>query len=313
MLRLTIGTKCLIAAALLGTATAAGAMTLQVNCGARSGLSSIGAALKVLQTSESHGPATIKISGNCRENVLIQSFDRLTLTAVNHASISDASGGKLSVVDMEDSRDVAINGFTINAGSGENVYGVVCGDWSSCRFSANVIQGALGDFAAGLAVFGNSQATLDGDVLQNNGLGLLIRTGSTVRTGVGGHPFIARGNVQGINIGRHSLANLAATVENSSDQGVVVLFQSTLDLTGSITGSGSLGANVREASVVRFTTATISDNAGAGVLVHDLSMVTFVDATVTGNGGGTDVVCDPQFPATRGTADIGGTTNCVEP
>jgi hypothetical protein len=47
--------------------------------------------------------------------------------------------------------------------------------------------------------------------------------------------------------------------------------------------------------------------------VHDLSMVTFNGASVTGNGGGTDVVCDGQYPATRGAGDIGGTTNCVEP
>jgi hypothetical protein len=51
------------------------------------------------------------------------------------------------------------------------------------------------------------------------------------------------------------------------------------------------------------------------VQIQDLSMATFSGATVTGNGGGTDVVCIPQFSATRGAlSDIGGgTTNCVEP
>jgi hypothetical protein len=83
-------------------------------------------------------------------------------------------------------------------------------------------------------------------------------------------------------------------------------------LIGSISGNGSVGADVREGSVARFTTATISGNAGAGVLVHDLSMVTFNGATVTGNGGGTDVVCNPQYSATRGAGSVGGTTNCVE-
>jgi hypothetical protein len=288
-------------------------MTLRVNCGGHNGLATIGAALKILQNSESHGPATIQVSGNCKENVVIQSMDRLTVTAMKGASITDASGGKLSVVDMEDSRDVAINGFTINAGSGENVYGIVCGDWSSCRLSGNVVQGAVGDGGAGFVIFGQSQATLDGDVLQNNGVGLFLRSGSKVRSSDGARPFITRGNGQGINIGRQGLAFIQATVENNSNQGVVLLFQSTLELTGSISGNGSLGADVREGSVARFTSTTISGNAAAGVLVHDLSMVTFNGATVTGNGGGTDVECDPQYPVTRGTADIAGTTNCVEP
>jgi hypothetical protein len=39
----------------------------------------------------------------------------------------------------------------------------------------------------------------------------------------------------------------------------------------------------------------------------------FAGTTVRGNGGKTDVVCNPQFAATRGTGTIGGTTDCVEP
>jgi hypothetical protein len=100
-------------------------------------------------------------------------------------------------------------------------------------------------------------------------------------------------------------------VENNSAAGVEVLLQSTAQLGGSISGNGGVGADVSEGSVVRFN-ATISGNAGPGVLVRDLSMASFVGASVTGNGGGTDVVCDPRVSVTRGTADIGGTTNCVE-
>ena len=69
-------------------------------------------------------------------------------------------------------------------------------------------------------------------------------------------------------------------------------FQSTLDLSGSVSGNGS-----------------------AGVRVHDLATVSFNGAVVTGDGGGTDVICNPHYPATRGsTTDIGGgSTNCIEP
>jgi len=299
-----LAVRFLAAVALVAAAATANAVTLRVNCGGRSGLNSVGAALRVLPP----GPATIQVSGNCRENVLIQSIDRLTLTALKGASISDASGGTLSVVDIEDSRDVAIKGFAINAGSGENAYGVVCGDWSSCRLSANVIQGALG--AAGFAVFGQSQAHLEGDILQNNGVGLFLRSGSKVSTGLE-EPFTSRNNRLGISIGRQGFAFIDATVENNSEAGVEVLLQSTAQLSGSISGNGGVGAHVSEGSVVRFN-STISGNAGAGVLVRDLSIATFVGASVTGNGG-TDVECEPQVPVTRGVADTGGTTNCVEP
>ena len=291
---------------LMGSTTHAA--TLWVNCGARSGLTSINAALKALQSSESRGPATINVSGACHENIVIQSLDRLTLTAVSGASVSDASGGKLDVIAISDSRDVAIDGFTINGVPGDD-NGVSCNDFSTCRLSGNVIQGAGN---GGFAVFSQSQATLDGDTLQNNaGAGLLMRSGSKVRAG--SRPFISRANGQGINIGRQAFAYIVAVIESNSGQGVVVQFQSTLELSGSITGNGGVGTDVREGSVARFTAATISGNGGAGILVHDLSMVTFNGTTVTGNGGGTDVVCNPQYPVTGGVASTGGTTTCVEP
>jgi hypothetical protein len=288
-------------------ASAANATTLTVNCGVRGGLNSIGAALKVLQSAESRGPNTINVSGACRENVVIQSLDRLTLNAAPGASITDKSGGTASVIDVEDSRDVAINGFTVNAGPGPDFSGVTCGDYSTCRLSRNVIQGGGG---SGFTVFGQAQATLNGDTLQNNkGAGLFLRSGARVRGG----PFTSSGNGQGINIGRQAFAYITATIEQNTNQGVVAQFQSTLELTGSISGNGGQGAIVREGSVARFTTATINGNGAAGVLIQDLSMVTFNGTTVTGNGGGTDVVCDPQYSATRGTPDVGsGTTNCVE-
>ena len=303
--------KCVITSALLllmgSTAQAA---TLWVNCGAREGLNSIGAALKALQSSESHGPATINVSGACHENVVIQSIDRLRLTALKRASVSDASGGTLSVIDIEDSRDVAINGFTINAGSDgvSGANGIVCGEFSTCRLSGNVIKGATS--GAGFVVFGQSQATLDGDTLQNNNSGLLVLSGSRVHGG----PFTSRGNGRGIDLRRGAFAFIIAVVENNSVVGVDVRWHSTLELTSSsISGSGSVGAVVREGSFARFSDSTISGNAGGGVAYSDLSMGDFAGTTVSGNNSVTDVVCNPQFAATRGTGTIGGTTNCVEP
>jgi hypothetical protein len=298
-------------ALLLLMGSTAQAATLHVNCGAQEeGLNSIGAALKALQSSESHGPATVNVSGACKENIVIQSMDRLTLTAVNGASVSDASGGTLTVIDIEDSRDVAINGFTINAGSDgvSGANGIICGDFSICRLSGNVIQGAAS--GAGFIVFGQAQATLGGDTLQNNGAGLVVLSAGRVRAG----PFTSRNNGRGIDLRRGAFAFITAVVENNSDVGIAVMWHSTLELTsGSISGSGGVGALVREGSFARFSGSTISGNAGGGVAYSDLSMGGFVGTTVSGNGGKTDVVCNPQFAATRGTGGIGGTTNCVEP
>jgi len=60
----------------------------------------------------------------------------------------------------------------------------------------------------------------------------------------------------------------------------------------------------------------ITGNGGAGVFLRDLSFASFdVGDIVTGNAGGTDVVCAPQFSATRGaiTNIGGGKKNCIEP
>src|SRR5260370_646610 len=139
-----------VPALLLFLGSAAQAATLWVHCGATKGLSSITAALKVLHSSEeSPGPSTINVSGACNENIVIQSMDRLTLNAVNGASITDASGGNLDVIQILDSRSVSVNNFTIN-GSAGGASGINCLDGSLCRLNANTIQGAADGF--GVAV-----------------------------------------------------------------------------------------------------------------------------------------------------------------
>jgi hypothetical protein len=299
---------------LMLSANSASAATLWVNCEAKEGLTTIGAALKALKNVPVPVPITINVSGACHENVVIQSLDRLTLNAVNGASISDASGGKLDVIDIFDSRDVSINGFTINGGSDgvSGANGIGCGDWSSCRLSGNVIQGAAS--GAGFNVFQASQATLDGDTLQNNNFGLQVVSGAKVRLGGSGRTITSRNNTRGIDMRRGAFAYLQANLLNNSDAGLAVQFQSTIELTASsISGSGSVGAFARESSFARFTASTITGNAGGGVVYSDLSMGDFAGTTVSSNGGQTDVVCNPQFSATRGTTTIGGTTNCVEP
>jgi len=308
MLRTKLAARLLAAVALVAAATAAHAGTLRVNCGGHVGLTSIRAALRVLPP----GPTTIQVSGNCRENLLIQSIDRLTLTALNGASISDASGGTLSVVDIEDSRDVTIRGFVINAGadgiSGAN--GVVCGDSSVCRLSGNTIQGATD--GSGFIIFGASTAVIDGDILQGNAGGLGVFSASAVR-GI----FTARNNSEGARVVRNSYLNVVdCNVSNNAEAGITVRGNATLNLNNcSVSSNGGNGIVLQWGAFGGLGTSTITGNGNVGVEISDLSFATFDTDVITGNQGGTDVACNPQYPATLFAASEigGGTTNCIEP
>jgi len=300
--------KYLIVSALLllmGSASQAG--TLWVNCGGKGGLSSIGAALKVLQNSEFHGPATINVSGACHENVVIQSVDRLTLTALNGASINDPSGGNLSTVTIDDSRDVTINGFTINGGADA----VDCQDGSVCRLNGNTIQGAVN--GSGVGVF-FSQLFLDGGTLQNNGTGLFVINGASAKA----TNVTIQNNSTGIEIRAQSFVNTAAAITANTGTGVFVHESGMLSCSGcQITGNGDIGVILRRDSSVRFYSGyAVIGNTGGGILLTEESSAYFATVgTVTGNTGGTDVLCGSSYTTAKfSTTNIGGgTTNCVEP
>ena len=95
------------------------AANLTVNCDRKE---TIHKAVKLLAASNPQGPNRITVAGSCRENILIQSMDRLTLITKKGASITDRSGGSVPAVDIEDSHSVALQGFTINGGG----TGVLC-------------------------------------------------------------------------------------------------------------------------------------------------------------------------------------------
>src|SRR5271168_2673792 len=100
---------------LMSIGSLAQALTLSVNCGAKEGLTSINAALKVLQGPFGSLPNTINVSGACHENILIQNIDHLTLNAINGASITDTSSGVREVIDVAHSAGFILNGFTVTA------------------------------------------------------------------------------------------------------------------------------------------------------------------------------------------------------
>lgn len=287
------------------------ATSLKVNCNGTGPLSTINGALKLLIP---QGPNTLTVSGSCHENVVIVSFDNLTLLAAPGASINDASGGTADVITIQDSQRITIQGFTINGG-GE---GIICFSHSLCRFSGNTIQGSTGD---GVAI-SRARAEFTGDIIQNNpnGRGLVVReAGQALTDG----DTIQNNGAAGVAVVDGSfLFAFATTVQNNGGGGIRIADHSTLrSMDSTITGNGGSGIRLDGGSEVRFiinTTGTVvTRNSGNGVRINDLSFANFTEGgnNVSGNFGQPDVVCNPQFSATRGalTNIGGGTTNCVEP
>ena len=289
----------------------ANAGTLHVNCDSKKGLTQIQKAVNLLHQAESGGTNTVLVSGSCKENITIQSMDNLTLTAQNGASITDPSGGTLDVIDVFDSRRVSLNGFVINGGAN----GVVCADSNLCRFSGNTVQGSPN---YGVIITG-SQASLNGDTLRDNaGRGLSIINGAQVDATA----LSVQGSFDGIVLNTRGMLTLSnSTVQGNQNRGILATTSSTVRLFAStVKANAGDGVRLQQSSQARFDNFfganAITNNGGAGVSVSDLSFALFdVNSNVTGNVGGTDVVCLPQFSATRGalTNLSGGTTNCVEP
>ncbi len=297
-----------VPALLLFLGSTAQAATLWVHCGATTGLTSISAAIKALQSLESERPTnTINVSGACHDNVVIQSMDRLTLNAVNGASITDASGGTLDVIRIADSRGISINNFTINGGDN----GIECSDQSACRLSGNTVQGAnIGILANVLA-----QAVVSGGTARNNGVGLAILNGSNAQAG----DTTIQNNALAIDVRFHSSLVTNATVTNNTvNGGAFVATNGTLHCNGcQFTGNGGGPAVLlrRDSSATFQGAYAITGNSGGGVLITEVSSALFFPGAVVGNTGGLDVFCGASFTTGKGaTINIGGgTTNCVEP
>jgi hypothetical protein len=276
------------------------AATVTVNCAKKETISK---ALKLLANSNLQGPNKIAVSGDCTENLVIHSMDRLTLITDHGGSITDSSGGSSAVIDIEDSHSVTVQGFTIIGGNG----GVVCGSASVCYLTSNTIQDGVGN---GVPVSGGSNAFLESNVIQNNG-----GRGSIVigHSQMSSSNDVFQGNTAGVDVGSGS--HLQTSNSNFLNNGIGIRVGTGAAQLGAGTISGNVEDGVRllgNASVAFFG-PTITGNGGAGVHVEDGSFAGFIAANVTGNLSGLDVDCEPQFPITRFVDRTGGVTNCVEP
>jgi hypothetical protein len=278
---------------------------LRVQCGGKTPLSTITAALKVLNPA---GPNNVTISGACTENVQIRGFNRLTLIGRLGASISDASGGTGFVVDIEDSTDVTLQRLRMNGGS----VGVFCGNFSVCRFDGNTIQGAS---QAGVQVV-QSRAIFDTNTLQNNLIGLASLESSSVRSN--GGLVIQQNQSNGVDVHYgSSFVAVGTQIQNNGYAGIEAQNGASLLVNDSaITGNVYFGVLALNHANASFSNDVITGNGLNGVVVRDLSFALFDGpSSITGHPSGLDVDCQPQFPATRGalTNIGGGLTNCVEP
>jgi hypothetical protein len=257
-------------------------------------------------------PHTIRVSGSCNENITITGFNRLTLLAAPGASITDASGGTLPVINVFNTFTFDFEGFTVEGGIGS----IACSEYSTCLFAGNTFQDSTTN---GVTIM-QSNANFHGDTIQNNpGRGLSALNGSLVHlTGV----TVQNNAVFGVNVVSGSdLIVSNSTIQNNGGNGINVIVHSTLRISGStIQENAGAGIFASSASTIWLENIsgpgnTIVQNAKTGVRVADQSFAQFTPGNIVINNTGTDVFCAPQFPATRGalTSIGGGTTNCIEP
>jgi copper-binding protein NosD len=297
------------------------AATLSVSYGGSSGLTTINAAIKLLQSNQSLHPATINVSGACHENILIQNMDGLTLNAVNGASITDASNGTREVIDVANSHGFTLQGFTITSvcPSGcTSPDAISCYNGADCLLIQNTISGASG--GAGVGVYALSKVRIIGGTLQNNGNGLFLTdSGEMLALGVN-----IRSNDQGVVVVRGASVLIRAdnltpsVIANNGARGIDAT-ESTVIVAGpsNIMDNGAEGVHLDLSSKLVLATfygpVSITGNVGSGVSLGDLSVARFQGTSHVIGNGQPDVVCNSATSVTRNAkTNIGaGTTNCT--
>ncbi|GEM_PF-4519189 len=318
-----------LAAVALGGRTA-GAATYYVNCATHDGLNTIGAAVRAAKASELREPATINVTGACRENVQITDIDRLTLNGLHGASVTDASNGAIETIGVYRGTGITIAGLTVNGGADAISVG-----GASVVLSAITAQGAVSD---GVGVYPGGFVFINVATLQNNGYaGLLVFGGDANAAGV-----TTQGNAEGIVVDRGGRmqfrvtdpfyeggsASVPAVVTRNSDFGILAQNNSeakclscaiTSNASGGVSldmGSNAVFGRYYLASGVAEAPLTITGNGGPGIIIGDLSSAAMPFSAgaglVQGNGGAFQIACNSATSATRrALLFASGVTNCV--
>jgi hypothetical protein len=292
------------------TASLGSGIQLRVECSnPRAPLKTIGAALKLV----GHGlPTTLLVSGTCHENVEIQGLTNVTLQGNPTATIDGGSDPNSIAVDLSSSQNIALNNLTITGGG----VGLNCVALSDCALTQVTIQNSQG---VGANVNGGAHLAMLDCVIQNNadvGLSVGAGTASLIGgqiTGNGSDGVSMR--FGGIFTAAPADVNDNATIQNNSGNGIRASLHNTVTLnTAVITGNGADGVTLQLGSAMNMLASSITNNGGHQVRIGDLSVARFSGGpsnTVTG-ANFPDVVCDPQFSATRQLSNAPGvTTNCA--
>lgn len=308
-------------------------LTIRVECGNPTArVKTIAAGLQLLGNLH---PAVLLISGTCHENVVILGLNGITLQGNPTATIDGGSDPNSDTVEISGSLNIALNNLTITGG-GE---GVGCFDDSFCVLTQVTAQGSLGDGVGvgagarvklidciiqnnadvGLSVGVGSAALFGGRITGNASDGVVMRNGGTLGTAPGnltGNPAIQNNAGNGIRTASHNTVILgSASITGNAANGVLLQIGSTINLDSSvITGNALDGVTLQTGSAMSMFASTITSNGGHQVRIGDLSIARFVgfqSNTISGTNS-PDVVCDPQFSATRQFvgATVGATTNC---
>jgi hypothetical protein len=320
---------CALALLVFLGSTAQGA-TLWVHCGSTSGLNSIGAALRVLQNfEESHGPNTINVSGACNENVQIRDMDRVTLNAINGASITDASNGVFETIGIYRGNGITINGLIVNGGADAISIGmatVVLRGITAQRAVNDgvgvypsgivfIVGGTLQNNSyAGLGVFGGD-ANAAGVTTQHNANGIIVDRGGRVQYRVSDPPYDG-GN-----------ASVPAIISQNNDVGILAQHNGEITcLSCEITFNASSGVSLDLGATATFrryfftsgqpaAPLSITDNGGPGVSVGDLSSADLPfdpNTVIQRNGGQYEIACNSATAVTRRALQFAaGATNCT--
>jgi hypothetical protein len=206
---------------------------------------------------------------------------------------------------------MALNNLTITGGG----VGLNCVGLSDCSLTQVTIQNSRG---VGANVNGGAHLGMLDCVIQNNaGAGLSIGVGSAglvggQMTGNGADGVSMR--FGGIFTAAPADMNDNATIQNNAGNGIRASLHNTVNLNSAvITGNTVDGVTLQIGSAMNVFASSITNNGGHQVRIGDLSVAHFTGGptnTVTG-ANFPDVVCDPQFSATRQLSNApGATTNC---
>jgi len=252
-------------------------------------------------------PVTLDIYGTCKENVVIQSADRITLTGHNGASIVDQSSGTSATVGISFSSLITVQNLTIVGGS----QGVDCGDISSCRLQNSTVQNATGP---GLQIRSRSAVEDTSNTIQNSGgRGISVYNGSTL---ISLGDTVTGSGAAGVAVEGASMVAQGITIKSSAGNGLRADNNAAVRLEDVvISNNGANGISLESGATIQWFDnlgSIITANSGNGMILGDQvnSQFSGLD-TVKGNSTQPDVNCVGLYWIASDVNTIGGTTNCL--